>query len=96
MRSSSDKRCDVLQAGWDEVQKECSSTERVSVVASDQEVVTHSVGWWVLDDIVFASVQVTSPGDRLLDIQHEIVHLGIFIPGKENKTGPDKHAAYMP
>jgi hypothetical protein len=54
------------------------------------------VGWWVLDDIVFARVEATSPGDRLLDTRHEIIHLGIFIPGKENKTGPDKDAAYIP
>jgi hypothetical protein len=50
------------------------------------------VEWRVLDGVVFASIQVTAPGDRLLDIRHEIVNLGISIPDKDNKTGTDKHA----
>ena len=86
MLSSSEKRYYILQESRNEVQKEWRSKKCVSVAASNQDIVPQSAQWWVFDCIALASVQVTSPGDRFLDIRHKIVNLRFSIPDKVKKT----------
>jgi hypothetical protein len=84
--SSSEKRYYILQAGRNDVQKEWCSKICVSVAATDQDVVPQSARWWVFDCKVLASVQVNSPGDRLLDIWHKIVNIRVSISDKGKKN----------